>query len=86
MSEYLPNFGQPRVDLATIVNTNAKQGACHSPWSKAATATMISTAFPKDAFNNPARVGPNGLASCSVASPRSFTRRLVNARQENESC
>lgn len=41
------------------------------PWRRAATPTIISTAFPKEAFSSPDRVWPNLSDIWSVAVPRS---------------
>ena len=45
------------------------------PWSKAAIPTMISTAFPKEAFNRPERVWPSFNDNWSVATPNSYNTR-----------
>ena len=47
-----------------------------SPWSRAATPTMISTALPKEALSRPARVWPNGIDIWSVHSPRSYITNM----------
>lgn len=46
-------------------------------WSRAAIPTMISTAFPNEAFRRPESVWPSFNDNCSVASPNSLARGIM---------
>lgn len=58
------------------------------PCRRAATPTIISTAFPKDAFRRPERVSPSLSDNCSVASPNSCRirkkKRLIAENRRRE--
>lgn len=68
----IPMFAQYAAGLQQIEH----KGYCYVlkkvlPCNKAAIPTMISTAFPNDAFNRPAHVEPNLMDISSVETPRS---------------